>query len=381
MTAIKHPRDKVLPRLTGASSPFHHRQLNDEPRSSAGPILGPDPSSVKAYVLGHERKPEPGAIGAASTAGRSAPDERLEDPIALVEWHAGPGILEREPNTVVCRLDRQPGNPSSVALCILHEVDDHTLHPALVDADYRVTRCRVDLQGHPSDLRRSQRMGREFARSDWFNRRLVDAGVHARHLEEIFDQSLEPTDVGLEKIEGHASRFGEFLSSCFDNVYGGGQGRQGGAQLVADDRREPGIALDSVMKSGCHRVERVRQPVQVLIAGVLQSNVEATGPDGSCGLGRVGQRSQQSSAGPCSHDCSGEGRDGGRAGDGVPESPKVAIQLVQGRNLEERTVLSGQRHPDSEVWDTAKAEELAHRHARRRSLAKFLRDVVPADLQ
>ena len=72
----------------------HGRELDHEPGAAGRMGLHPEPTAVEPDVLGGEREPEPGASGGALLGAAVSTMEALEDRLALVLGHAGPGVVD-----------------------------------------------------------------------------------------------------------------------------------------------------------------------------------------------------------------------------------------------------------------------------------------------
>src|SRR5437879_296900 len=96
----------------------------------------PHPSDMEADVLRDQRQAEPRPLpAAAALSGRRAPEEPLEDGLALLRGHPRPLVVDRHPGHVVAGVDDHPGRPAAVAGGVLHQVGDDPLHPPLVGLD------------------------------------------------------------------------------------------------------------------------------------------------------------------------------------------------------------------------------------------------------
>ena len=123
-------------------------------------------------------------------------------------------------------------------------------------------------------------------------------GVDARQLEEVDDHGVEAAHLADDDVEGLLGAVGELAAPSVDDLGGGGQGGDRGAQLVADVGGEAGLALDAGLHGVGHVVERVGEPVEVGIALAGDARVEVAGGDLAGGVGDPPERAEQAAARP-----------------------------------------------------------------------------------
>ena len=105
------------------------------------------------------------------------------------------------------------------------------------------------------------------------------AGVDARQLEEVDDHGVEAPDLADDDVERLLRAVGELAAPAVDDLGGGGQGGDRGAQLVAHVGGEAGLALDAGLDGVGHVVERVDQPVEVGVAFEGDARAQVAGGD------------------------------------------------------------------------------------------------------
>ena len=115
-------------------------------------------------------------------------------------------------------------------------------------------------------------------------------GVDARQLQQVDDHGVEAAHLPDDDIQGLLGAVGELAAPPVDDLGGGRQGGDGGAQLVADVGGEAGLALDAGLYGVRHVVERVGEPVEVGIAFPGDARVEVAGGDLTGGVGDPPER-------------------------------------------------------------------------------------------
>ena len=276
------------------------RQPHDETGAAALAILDPRLAALRGGVLGDEGEAEPGAD---AVAGGAAAGEALEDAGPLAAGDAGAGVLDGdEQERAVGRLDRDARRAAAVVLGVLEQVGEDALEAHPVEhrgrgAPFWPTRRRhVDRQageaGAGGDAP-AQRVD-----LDLLGVQVGGAGVDARQLEEVDDHGVEPAHLADDDVEGLLGAVGQLAAAAVDDLGGGGQRGDRGAQLVADVGGEAGLALDAGLHGIGHVVERVGELVEVGIALARDPGVEVAGGDLTGGVGDPTQRSQQTPTRP-----------------------------------------------------------------------------------
>ena len=105
------------------------------------------------------------------------------------------------------------------------------------------------------------------------------AGVDAGQLEEVDDHGVEAADLADDDVERLLRAVGKLAAPAVDDLGGGGQGGDGGAQLVAHVGGEAGLALDPGLDGVGHVVERVDEAVEVGVAFEGDSGAQVAGGD------------------------------------------------------------------------------------------------------
>ena len=233
--------------------------------------------------------PRPHAVDAATVAGGGAAVEPVEDRLAVVGRHAGAVVLDGDQHRVPPLAQLDAGGALAVLGRVVEQVGDHPGQPALVGPDHHTREVGVDVDRHVD-------VGRE---GDGLDDQLVDphlleievhhAGVEAGDLEQVFDQLLEALDVGDHEVERGPRPIGHVVALVLEHLDRGGERHEGRAQLMADVRRKPGVALDALFQRDRHLVEGVGQRREVAVVAGLDPRVEAAGGDG---VGRVADAPQ-----------------------------------------------------------------------------------------
>ena len=256
-------------------------------------------------MLVDEGEAEAGAFTARALAGADAAGEALEDQRAFLDRHARTVVLDGDLDVGqhigagVAVLDADLRFAGAVGEGVVDEVGDDAGQPTAVATDDRLLGAtrRGNLQ------RRGRRHGdgvaHELADPQILEVKTNRSGVEAADLEEVLDESAEPGDVADQQIERRLGPLGHLVAPCLHHVDRRRQRHQRRTQLVGDVRREPGIALDSLLQRRGHVVERTGEHAEVGIVGRCEPGLQASAGDRLGGLGGVGDRTH--GAAGCEH--------------------------------------------------------------------------------
>ncbi len=176
------------------------------------------------------------------------------------------------------------------------------------------------------------------------------AGVGPRHLEQVADHALEAVEVVAEQLQRPLRARREPVAVGLEHLQGCRQGGQRRAQLVADVGVEPGLPLDPLLQLVHHRVERVRQPLEVRVGRVgVEAGVELTARDGPGGPRDVGQRSQGAHAGEAAERDAEDRRDHAGDEEGQPEHAERVVEVREVEHLEVGGLHRGDRHAHDDL--------------------------------
>ena len=191
-------------------------------------------------------------------------------------------------------------------------------------------------------------------------------GVDAGQLEQVDDHGVEAADLADDDVERLLGAVGELAAAAVDDLGGGGQGGDRGAQLVADVGGEAGLALDAGLDGVGHVVERVGQPVEVGVALAGDARVEVAGGDLPGGVGDPPQRSQQAPARPPPDAGGQQDRDGAADDEGQQDRAQRAFGRAELERLVVAGVDVGDADADADVVVVGRARSAARPTPRRR---------------
>ena len=250
------------------------------PSVAVPPVLHPHPPAVKAHVFVDEGQAQPSALAGTPPPGRDTAGEPLEDEDALVRRDAGAMVLHGDLDVghlLSCGLGRLHGDGDlapSVVPGVLEEVRHHPGEAALVGLDHQVLGPGIHLQVRIGERAHAHGLAHELGHQQVLTVKPDGAGVEAGDLEQVLDQPLEAPDVGHDEVDGGGRLVGQLLPPALQDLGRRGQRREGGTELVAHVRREPGIALDPLLERRRHVVERPGQHLEVRVVARLQPGAE-----------------------------------------------------------------------------------------------------------
>ena len=232
---------------------------------------------MQAGVLDADRQAESGTSGAAHPR-RVGPPEPAEHQLLLAGAQADAEVANRDRDGVLVGT-----HPDLYRLVfgVVDGVGDQIAQDAFDTAGVDLGDDRfpghLDLQldaglgGEVADV--SQRFVDRQPQVYCLHRQFGDTGVVAGDLQQVVEQCLEPVQLTDEQLGGTPQRRVEILAVVVDEVGGHPDGRQGGAQFVADVGGEPPLQVAELFEGGDlalqalgHVVERHRQAGHIVFA-------------------------------------------------------------------------------------------------------------------
>ena len=253
------------------------------------------------------------------------------------------------------------GHAAAVVVCVLHQVDHDPFEAALVHADAPGLHGGIDV-----DLGRASRPGTTAppcGRSPVSTERCTSSATRTSSRK----MSTEPASArdissrsatmrwkrrrsSLRSCRARWERGGRFVAVGLEHLDGGGQGGEGGAQLVAHVGVEARLALDALLQLVDHGVEREGEALEVGVGRLeVEPGVEVARGDGAGGPGDDGQRPQRAGAGEAAERNAENGGDAAGDEEGEGEHAQRVVEVGQVEDVEVVGVHGGDGDPDHDL--------------------------------
>ncbi len=169
---------------------------------------------------------------------------------------------------------------------------------------------------------------------------------------------------------------GELVPVGLEHLQGGGQGREGRAQLVAHVGVEARLALDPLLELVDHGVEREGEAFEVRVRRLnVEPGVEVARGNGARGARHDGQRPQRAGAGEAAERDAEHGGDAPGHEEGEREHAQRVVEVGQVEHVEVVGVDGGDRDPDHDLGRSLRgAVGLRGRRAAQDDLAQLVRN-------